>query len=236
MKIHTICRSVVVLLFLSACQPIQSVTITPTTPKLTESFRRYFETDALVTVTGKVFEVKVFEHARVEVAEEGDYPAIRYYTYDLAIAPVHAILPLQLKDVFVKPTDEAWDYFDGKQVFLYPAPEYQKDFVKSATFNQWRSVDQLHAFEYRFVYSNLSNAIQAERGMESAVLDEGMAVVDVVIAYNGTSETIRVDLRSKVAVITDPLDPRLTDMWGVGLLMDHLGVSSVFGAMGSIAP
>ena len=234
MRIYKIIISLTLVLLFSACQSQKTVTVTPDTANLTDSFRLYFEKNGIATVTGKVFQVKVFEHTRVIMPAQGDYPAIRYYTYDLAIAPIHAVLPLQIKDVFVKPTGAAWDYFDGKQSFLFPAPEFQKDFVKSATFNRWKSVDQLHPYEYRFAYSNLSDKVQAERKMTTAVLDEGMAIVDVVIAYNGTSETIRVDMRSGVIVFIDPQDPRIADVWGVGSLMNHEGVGSVFAAMASI--
>lgn len=234
MRVHYGIKSLILVLFLSACQTYQSVTVTPTTTNLTESFRSYFQREAVVTVAGKVFEIKVFQHARVEVAATGDTPAIRYYTYDFAIAPINARLPMQLKDVFVKPTGAAWDYFDGKQVYLFPAPEVQEDFVKSATFNTWKTVDQLHVYQYRLVYSNLSYPVQSERGMSTSTLDDGMAIVEVVIKCNGVVETIRVDLRDHVMTFTDPLDPHIPEVWGVASLMAGKGVGSAFAPMGSL--
>lgn len=235
MRVHYGIKSLILVLFLSACQTYQSVTVVPTTTNLSESFRLYFQSEDVVTVTGKVFEVKVFQHARVEVAANGETPAIRYYTYDLGIAPINARLPMQLKDVLVKPTGAAWDYFDGNQVYLFPAPEFQEDFVKSATFNTWNSIDQLQAYRYRLVYSNLSYPVQNERGMSTSTLDDGMAVIEVVIKCNGVVEMIYVDLRDHVLTFTDPSDPRIPEVWGVASLMAGKGVGSIFAPMGSLA-
>lgn len=197
---------------LSGCQEIKRNEISGVTVGLNLSMEAYFNQEYIGIGRGKVFEVKVIRLAKITSPAYNDASQdspLRFYYYDIVIAPISEVLPLQIKNVIVYPTDKAKTYFLGKQTYTYPAPEQYEDFISSTEFKKWDKVEDLFAYEYMFVYSNLTDSVQTERGISTQDLDSGMATVDVSISYNDHTEKIRVSLMHPIEIIDSNDHPLL---------------------------
>jgi len=175
-------------------------------PQLNSTMKHYFNQEAIGSARGEFFEVKI---VRLVKAIVSDPEPIKYYYYDLVIAPITTHLPIQLKNVIVYPSGKAADYFKNKTGTGYMTPDDLKDFVKMATFNTWDSIVELNAYEYTLLYSNLSDAIQKQRNLSTADLDEGMSTLDVTVYFNNTHETIQVSLSEDLMTLSDKTDINL---------------------------
>lgn len=169
-------------------------------PRLNATMKYFFNQEAIGSARGEFFEIKIIRLVKAIVS---DPEPIKYYYYDLVIAPITNRLPIQLKNVIVYPTGKAADYFKNKTGTGYMTPDDNKDFVKMATFNTWDSIVELNAYEYTLLYSNLSDATQKQRNLSTADLDEGMSTLDVTVYFNNTHETIQVTLSEDLMTITD---------------------------------
>jgi hypothetical protein len=193
--------------YIDACETAHlPKTLTADNQQLNYSMKNYFNQEAIGSAKGTRFEVKIIRLVKALVT---DPEPIKFYYYDLVIAPITNQLPIQLKNVIVSPTGKTKDYFKNKTGTGYMTPDDLKDFVKSVTFNTWDSVTELHAYEYTLCYSNLSDAVQDQRQLSTADLDEGMTTLDVTIYFNNTHETIRVSLNEDLLTISDKTDPIL---------------------------
>lgn len=198
---------------LSGCQEVKRNEISANTVGLNLSMKAYFDQEYIGIGRGKVFEVKIIRLAKLTSPtynEASQDSPLRFYYYDIVIAPISEVLPLQIKNVIVYPTDKAKDYFWGKQTYTYPAPEQYEDFISSTEFNKWDKVEDLFAYEYMFVYSNLTDSVQAERGISTQDLDSGMSTIDVSISYNDHKEKIRISLLHPLEIIDSSDHPLLT--------------------------
>lgn len=199
-------------MFITGCQEVKRNEISGNTVGLNLSMKAYFNQKYIGIGRGKVFEVKVIRLAKITSPaynEASQDSPMRFYYYDIVIAPISEVLPLQIKNVIVYPTDKAKGYFLGKQTYTYPAPDQYKDFISSTEFNRWDKVEDLFAYEYMFVYSNLTDAVQAERGISTQDLDNGMATIDVSISYNDHTEKIRISLLHPLEIIDSNDHPLL---------------------------
>lgn len=205
-------------------------------PNINFSMKSYFNQEDIGIARGKNFEIKIIRLVKITVNSSDLESPLQDYYYDILIAPITTQVPIQLKNVIVYPTGKATDYFKNKQTYLYPAPDQYTDFIKSATFNRWDKIQNLYAYEYILLYSNLSDAVQAERGMSSSDLDAGMSTIDVTISYNNTSETIRVSLDGPLMTVNDSLDPLLNLDSNIKDIFESKGIHSLFGTFSSTKP
>jgi hypothetical protein len=205
-------------------------------PNINFSMKRYFNQEDIGIARGKNFEVKIVRLVKITVNSSNQESPLQDYYYDILIAPITTQVPIQLKNVIVYPTGKATDYFKNKQTYLYPAPDQYTDFIKSATFNRWDKIRNLYTYEFILLYSNLTDTVQAERGMSSFDLDAGMSTIDVTISYNNTSETIRVSLDGPLMTINDPLDPLLSLDSNFKDIFESKGIHSSFGVFSTTKP
>jgi len=205
-------------------------------PNINFSMKSYFNQEDIGIARGKNFEVKIIRLVKITVNSSDLESPLQDYYYDILIAPITTQVPIQLKNVIVYPTGKATDYFKNKQTYLYPAPDQYTDFIKSATFNRWDKIRNLYAYEYTLLYSNLTDAVQAERGMSSSDLDAGMSTIDVTISYNNTSETIRVSLDGPLMTVNDSLDPLLNLDSNIRDIFESKGIHSLFGTFSTTKP
>jgi hypothetical protein len=214
----------------------QSTILSIDHPNINFSMKSYFNQEDIGIARGKNFEVKIIRLVKITVNLNNLESPLQDYYYDLLIAPITTELPIQLKNVIVYPTGKATDYFKNKQTYLYPAPDQYTDFVKSAKFSTWEKIQNLYAYEYILLYSNLTDAVQAERGMSTSDLDEGMKTIDVTISYNNTSETIRVSLDGPLVTISSPTDPLLDLDSNIKDIFESKGIQSLFGSFTTTKP
>jgi len=205
-------------------------------PNINFSMKSYFNQEYIGIARGKNFEIKIIRLVKITVNSSDLESPLQDYYYDILIAPITTQVPIQLKNVIVYPTGKATDYFKNKQTYLYPAPDQYTDFIKSATFNRWDKIQNLYAYEYILLYSNLTDTVQAERGMSSSDLDAGMSTIDVMISYNNTSETIRVSLDDPLMTVNDSLDPLLNLDSNIRDIFESKGIHSLFGTFSTTKP
>jgi hypothetical protein len=205
-------------------------------PNINFSMKSYFNQEDIGIARGKNFEVKIIRLVKITVNSSDLESPLQDYYYDILIAPITTQVPIQLKNVIVYPTGKATDYFKNKQTYLYPAPDQYTDFIKSATFNTWDKIQNLYAYEYILLYSNLTDTVQVERGMSSSDLDAGMSTIDVTIFYNNTSETIRVSLDDPLMTVNDSLDPLLNLDSNIRDIFESKGIHSLFGTFSTTKP
>lgn len=223
--------------YISQCGQVdQAKILTINHPNINFSMKSYFNQEEIGIARGKNFEVKIIRLVKITVNLNNLESPLQDYYYDLLIAPITTELPIQLKNVIVYPTGKATDYFKNKQTYLYPAPDQYTDFVKSAKFSTWEKIQNLYAYEYILLYSNLTDAVQAERGMSTSDLDEGMKTIDVTISYNNTSETIRVSLDGPLVTISSPTDPLLDLDSNIKDIFESKGIQSLFGSFTTTKP
>lgn len=207
---HSETYAVVLNNYIKQCESITLVKeITINNPNINITMQNYLNQESIGSAQGKVFGVKIIRLVKIVNNSIQNQEPIKYYYYDLVIAPITNQLPIQLKNVVVYPSGKATEYFKNKNGEGYATPDDFQNFITSTRFNKWTKIQALYAYEYSLIYSNLSDRIQEQRKVSTSELDDGMATIDVTISFNNTSETIRVNLDAPMVTITASTDPLL---------------------------
>lgn len=185
------------------------------------SVENFLKEETGTLVVGKHFQLRLMPVYRT------DNRGIKYYSYQLLIAPVFDE-KIDLGQIIVK-ADKILDNYKLESNNTYGMLESLELSLFNGAMDVWDRKDKLLALRSDFVFSNTSDELQQKYAYTDEQFDEMMRTIRVTIKYNLiSSETITITAKDPVSAVTarEAKEIGRDDLYGISRFGEYYPVIS----------